>query len=341
VLKPLRGSCLLVAWIVSCAGALIPARGEAAGEIYWFSLQTEDPVGAIRFYSGLFGWEIDTSPTGSYLMLRDGVPFASIAQIEDKIPDVSETLWLAAINVRNINESVKAAKALGATIRTDVTKLPGWGSFALIQDPQGAPFFLAAPERPLGGRLGYSGWRWAELWTHDPAAAEAFYSKVIGYTREDVAVGDETYSILGIGGTRNAGLVKLDQPEIAARWAPYVGVSDLRGILVRVWENGGKVLREPAELDFAVAGKNRIALIEDPSGGVLFLYQLEERATADPAAIADASANSMRARPAPPGGGGGGNPNVTFSVTVGVGFGPGWGAAYPYMPRGGIGPTPF
>jgi uncharacterized protein len=337
-----RRSCSLTAAIVACACALLPGRSQAAGEIYWFSLLSEDPIAAIRFYSNLFGWQIETGPTGGWLMMRNGTPFAGINKIEDRIPDAAESMWLAAINVDDLSKSVGAAKSLGATINRDVTEVEGWGSFAVIQDPQGAPLMLVRPRgRSLGGNQGYSGWRWAELWTPDTAAAEAFYAKVIGYKREDVTVGGETYIVLGVDGKRNAGLIKLDRPGIAPRWAPYVGVTDLRGILVRVWENEGKVLREPAELDFAAAGANRVALITDNTGAALFLYQLEERATPDPGVIADVNAGGMRSQSSTPAASSRDGPNVSVTLSYSTGFGPGWGTMYPTLPYGSIGPPPY
>lgn len=319
--------------VCACA-ALWTGRAEAAGEIYWFSLLSEDVEAAAQFYSEMFGWEIVPSPTGGLMALRNGQPFAGLNSIEDRIPGASESLWLAAIAVTDPAKSVATARRLGATIHQDVTELAGWGSYALIQDPQGAPLLIVDPARSLGGTQGYSGWRWAELWTHDTAAAVDFYSEVIGYDLEVVPVGDEKYPVLRSSGKRNAGLVALDSVEIAPRWAPYVGVTDLRGILVRVWEAGGRVLREPAEVDFAAAGANRVALIADPSGAALFLYQLDERATSDPGAIADARRSSSVPPPPPPGGG----PNVRVSVTVGYGFGPSWGSAYPAYLRPTLGP---
>ena len=330
--------------LAACAATLVaalaaPGRSEAAGEIYWFALQTEDAFTAIRFYQGLFGWEIDTGPTGAFLMRRNGTPFASIAQIEDRIPNVSESTWLAAINVMDVKKAVATAKSLGASIRTDVTELPGWGSFALLQDPDGAPLILAQPQRSLGGNLGYSGWRWAELWSHDPPKAQSFYTKVIGYSPQVVKPGGQPYTVFDTDGKHRAGLMKLEQKEIPSRWMPYVGVSDLKGILVRVWQNGGKVLREPAEIDKPVAGANRVALIADPTGGALFLYQLDERATADPAVVADSNANNMRVkRDDSFSDSGDRTPNVSFSLSYSTGFGPGWGTMYPVLPGGAFGP---
>jgi predicted enzyme related to lactoylglutathione lyase len=297
-------------------------------------LLSEDVQTAARFYEELLGWEIVPSPTGGLMALRDGQPFAGLNSIEDRIPNASESLWLAAITVTDPPRSVAAATRLGATIHQDVTELEGWGTYAVVQDPQGAPLLLVNPARPLGGRQGYSGWRWAELWTHDTAAAASFYREVIGYEVENIAVSDGTYVALTSSGKRNAGLVELQRREIAARWAPYVGVTDLRGVLVRVWQAGGQVLREPAEVDNAAAGANRVALIADPSGAALFLYQLDERATVDPVVADEQRTTPTRSSVFVDND----RPNVHFSVTVGYGFGPGWGYAYPPYLRTTIGP---
>lgn len=324
----------IAALLLGTLPMLAPTRADAAGEIFWFSLLSEDAEAAANFYSELFGWEIVPGPTGGLMALRNGQPFAGLNRIEDRLPEANESLWLAAIAVADPAASVAAAKRLRATIHQDVTRLEGWGTYALIQDPQGAPLILVQPERPLGGRQGYGGWRWAELWTHDTGAAAAFYREVIGYEIENIPIGTDVYTAFGTSGQRNAGLVELQRTDIAPRWAPYVGVTDLRGILVRVWQEGGQVVREPAEIDFAAAGANRVALIVDPSGAALFLYQLDERAENDPTVLA----NTPRSAPPPRPQSGGTNPNVHLSVTVGYGFGPGWGSAYPDVLRARLGP---
>ena len=320
--------------LAGLATAALPSQSQAAGEIYWFNLLTEDATAASTFYSGLFGWEIEPSPTGALMAVRNGTPIAGISQIEDRIPNASESLWLAAIAVADLGKSVATAKALGATVHQDITNLPGWGSFALLQDPQGAPVLLAVPERSLGGRQGYGGWRWAELWTQDTAGAADFYTKVVGYEREELQDGQRLYTAFRSSGQRNAGLIKLENPQLASRWAPYVGVTDLRATLVRVWELKGMVLREPSEVEFATAGANRVALIADPTGGMMFLYQLDERATVDPNIAAESAArNPPPARPS-----NGRNSNVSVTLHYGYGFGPGWGGLYPTVPYRYFGP---
>jgi predicted enzyme related to lactoylglutathione lyase len=272
------------------------------------------------------------------MAVRDGTPFAGLNQIEDRVPGASESMWLAAITVDDLAQSVATATELGATVHEEITELPGWGSFALIQDPQGAPVSLVVPERVLGGNEGYSGWRWAELWTHDITAAADFYTKVVGYKLERVNVGNQFYdTFVGGAGRRNGTLIALEREEIAPRWMPYIGVTDLRAILLRVIENGGDVLREPAEVDIAAAGENRVALVADSAGAAFFLYQLDEQASVDPILAERAAAGPNRS-PQPVVTDDSPNVSVHVAVSYGYAFGPSWGAVYPGMPLRYYGP---
>ena len=83
--------------------------------------------------------------------------------------------------------------------------------------------------QPLGGTSGYSGWRWAELWTHDTAAAADFYKQVIGYELEDVAVGDGTLQRVAIVGQAQCRA----RPARARRHCPALGAVRRRHGLAR------------------------------------------------------------------------------------------------------------
>lgn len=320
--------------VVVTLGVFGAARtSEAAGEVDWFNLLSENTYAAINFYEELLGWEIDQTGVGTFIAYRNGIPFAGINQIADRLPGESESLWVAALNVDEVAAAVAAARELNATIHEDVTHLPGWGTYALMQDPQGAPFLVVQPERTLGGTEGFSGWEWAELWTHDTAAAADFYTAVIGYELEEVSIDDATYSAFRHDDVRRAGLMELRNAETSPRWAPYVGVTDLRSVLVRVWDAGGQVLFEPAEIDFAIGGEDRIALIADPTGAMLFLHQLDEAASADPLIQAQQIGSTPDRRRS-----GSGSVDLDVSISIGYGFGSGWGPAYPLRPYGPFGP---
>jgi len=125
--SPQRAS-VLAACAAVVAALVVPLPAQAAGEIYWFQLQTEDAVAAIRFYSNLFGWQIDTGPTGAFLMRRNGTPFASIAQIEDRIPNVS---------VDALNVSVLSFTASWTRCVTSIHRFPAPNFDSTISSPLG------------------------------------------------------------------------------------------------------------------------------------------------------------------------------------------------------------
>ena len=55
--------------------------------------------------------------------------------------------WLAYVDVDDIAESTRKAKALGAKIIRDVTEIPGIGSFSIFTDPTGATLALWQQKR--------------------------------------------------------------------------------------------------------------------------------------------------------------------------------------------------
>ena len=318
-------------WMFGALIVGIPAATQAAGEVDWFSLFTEDAEAAAEFYAGLLGWEIQRGPRGGLIALRRGTPIAGISQIEDRLPESSESLWLAAIKVADLAESVATARELGGTIQQNVTRVAGYGSYAIVIDPQGAPAVLAVEEQVLGANQGVSAWLWAELWTTDTEAASRFYAEVVGYNRGTVERDGNTYPVLSLDGVQRAGLVTLTNPEISPRWAPYVGVQDLRATLVRVWQLDGEVLLEPAEID----DEERTALVADSTGGALFLYELDETQAAQGLVAAHAVPNeSIDIRIIAPADEG---PRVNFNLSLsygyGYGYGAGWGGAYPRPPH--------
>jgi uncharacterized protein len=107
-------------------------------------LNTSDVDKAKAFYSGLFEWKLEDMP------MSGGDPYTMIDVGEDgtgggmmKHPMAgAPSAWLAYVNVDNVADATKKAKSLGATIIRDVTEIPGYGAFSIIQDPTGAALGL-------------------------------------------------------------------------------------------------------------------------------------------------------------------------------------------------------
>ncbi|MFV2072974.1 MAG: VOC family protein [Thermoanaerobaculales bacterium] len=127
-------------------------------------------------------------------------------------------------------------------------------------------------QRRIGGTEGPGAWVWAELWTDDVDAAAKFYADVIGYRQSQVERRGEKYRVFESGDERRTGLVKIpaELEKLRPGWAPYVGVNDLATTIARVRDLGGRVIF--ATEDNPVRGA--VALIADPAGAALFIYQI-------------------------------------------------------------------
>jgi predicted enzyme related to lactoylglutathione lyase len=110
---------------------------------------------------------------------------------------------------------------------------------------------------------------WNELMTRDVAKAKNFYAESLGWTYDDVPMGEMygTYTIIKSGDEMAGGMSKMDGPMFEGRpesWFTYVAVDDLDDRLRKAREAGGTVMREPWD----VPGIGRIAIVADTGGAV-------------------------------------------------------------------------
>jgi predicted enzyme related to lactoylglutathione lyase len=113
----------------------------------------------------------------------------------------------------------------------------------------------------------HGAFHWNELMTRDPRKAKDFYKRALGWTFDDMPMGDMygTYTIIKSGDQMVGGMFKMDGPMfdgMPEQWFAYVAVDDLDKRLKKLKAAGGKVLREPWE----APGVGRIAIVADPGG---------------------------------------------------------------------------
>ena len=240
---------------------------QAQAEIRWFNLATEDVARAANFYSALFGWRTVVTPSGGRICLVGDVPIGGISSISENDPDADESQWIPGILVDEVTASRAAAVQLGAKVEIDVTTEPEWGTFALITDPEGAPFIVATLERNIGGLTTAGTWVWADLWAKDTAKAAAFYGQVLGFETDGPA--EALY--FTARDTAEASLIQITDDEIEQSWAPYIGVASLEETLQQAEALGGEVLLKP-DTEFR---EGKAALVADPTGAAFFVFELE------------------------------------------------------------------
>jgi uncharacterized protein len=131
----------------------------------------------------------------------------------------------------------------------------------------------------MGERTQYSQgtFCWTDLTTTDQAAAKAFYSGLFGWEAADMPVGEGVfYSMQRLGGRDVAAISPQPQMQRDAgappTWNSYVSVESADAAAERAKELGGAV-HAPA---FDVMQAGRMAVIQDPQGAFLFVWQPRE-----------------------------------------------------------------
>lgn len=115
---------------------------------------------------------------------------------------------------------------------------------------------------------------WVELDTTDENAAVAFYSKLFGWTDIPQPIpGDGVYHMATILGAPIAG-ISLLQPQqremgVPPHWSVYLAVDSVDATVAKVAAAGGSVVVPPMD----VMGIGNMAFIQDPTGGVVGLWQ--------------------------------------------------------------------
>ncbi|WP_027057870.1 VOC family protein [Mesorhizobium loti] len=116
---------------------------------------------------------------------------------------------------------------------------------------------------------------WYELMTTDLDAAEAFYTKVVGWTAEpfDKAPGMPRYIVVNSAERGVGGLMTM--PDDAAKmgmppaWVGYIHTRDVDASTEAVKAAGGAVHRQPDD----IPGVGRFSVVADPQGATFMFLQ--------------------------------------------------------------------
>jgi uncharacterized protein len=104
---------------------------------------------------------------------------------------------------------------------------------------------------------------WIELMTSDPKRAEAFYSKVVGWSAKDSGQPGMSYTLLSMGDTMIGGLMEIPAEAKAMGagpiWLGYIAVNDVDAYAAKIKAAGGRIFKEPAD----VPGMLRFAVVAD------------------------------------------------------------------------------
>jgi predicted enzyme related to lactoylglutathione lyase len=115
---------------------------------------------------------------------------------------------------------------------------------------------------------------WHEVVTPNVEATVDFYTKALGWETETMQMGEGPYTMLKANGTSVCGVFDSAQAGGAPpHWAVYIAVDDLDHRLAKCTEHGATIV-VPA---MHIATVGRMALIADPHGAHVWLYESETK----------------------------------------------------------------
>lgn len=110
--------------------------------VTYAELHSADVPSSTDFYRRLFGWKSNQTdtPMGPYISLDgDDGPIGGVFNRPD---GGDRPHWLVYISTDDLEASVASAVELGAKVRVEPAVVPDQGSYAILDDPQGAVFAL-------------------------------------------------------------------------------------------------------------------------------------------------------------------------------------------------------
>jgi uncharacterized protein len=235
----------------------------------WVELGTSNVDAAVAFYGDLFGWtagEPDEQAGGYRLALRDGKPVAGLSPLMSEGQPVAWSTYIATDDAEGVAERVKAN---GGQVVVDPMDVMELGRMTFFVDPTEAALGAWQPRQFAGAAVVNEPgtFTWNELATRDIAAAQSFYSDVLGWDVEERDFGGVKYTLWKVDGEMVAGGMPMgDQfpPEVPPHWAVYFAVDDTDATAEKAKQLGGQVQVEPMD----IPDVGRFAVISDPQGAV-------------------------------------------------------------------------
>jgi len=232
----------------------------------WADVMTSDALATAAFYRGVFGWDVQDmgEEMGHYMIAS--VNGKSVAAITPPPPgsEGAPSAWTVYLKSSDVAKTAEAVEKAGGKIAMAPMEVPTQGHMMMAADPTGAIFGVWQPDGMTGAELyaedGAIGW--ADVHTHDSAAADAFYPKVFPLTAEPVAESPMSYTVFKAGDDMVSGCAAMgDDEKMPPYWIPYFMVSDADAAVTKVQQYGGSVMTAAEDTPYG-----RMSVVADPAG---------------------------------------------------------------------------
>lgn len=242
------------------------------GHFVWRELMTTDLGKAKEFYGGLFGWKLADMPMsdGSYTIVHNGdARIGGMMAVPAGAPPMS--FWHSYSSVADVDAVIAATKAEGGQVLMGPHEAENVGRFAILMDPTGGVFSVIRQANGDGpaGMPPTGAFCWESLNAADAGKAVPFYEKAVGWQHKD-----QNGMPLLFAGENMVADVGTAPPGMPTHWITHVVVEKLEASRARAEELGGTVMMG----EIPVPGIGRLAIIQDPTGAFISLFEPAPRA---------------------------------------------------------------
>ncbi|MFE1825712.1 VOC family protein [Streptomyces yangpuensis] len=249
----------------------------------WVDAMFRDVEGAKTFYGDVLGWTFGASSSeyGNYTQAySDG---KAVAAVVPPMPGVdAPSQWCLYFASPDAAATAGKVTANGGEVLMGPMQVGAFGTMLIAKEPSGAVFGVWQPGEHKGfEKMGEAGsYAWAEVFTREPAAPDAFLPKVFPYSAERMDPGDDPeaagmdFMVFSAGdpGQPVLGRMKMDDdfpPELPPYIQVYFAVPDCDEAVSKTQKHGGKLHFGPMDSPFG-----RFAAVSDPQGAAFAVIDL-------------------------------------------------------------------
>lgn len=235
----------------------------------WVDVTSSDFEASQKFYSEMFGWEIErgSEEFGGYSMaVLEGRNVAGVTPA--MAPEVPPT-WSTYVDVASVDDTLASVNAAGGSTIAPAMDVGEAGRMAVFADPEGAVIGLWEANQHKGATLvNQPGtWAWSELLCDDPESEKAFYAAVFGWGAVTQGEGDAAYTEWQVNDRSVSGMLKKPMP-MPSFWGVYIAVEDIDDAAKKLEELGGAIIQPPTSIEPGI-----FAVVTDPVGAMFNLFQ--------------------------------------------------------------------
>ncbi|MFF6787982.1 putative enzyme related to lactoylglutathione lyase [Streptomyces filamentosus] len=259
------------------------------GTPVWTDAMFTDAEGARTFYGDVLGWTFGEASTefGNYTQAyKDGKAVAAVVPPMPGGEEPPQSAWCLYLASDDVEAAAGRIRDAGGEVLMEPMRVGDFGSMCIARDPAGVVFGLWQAGVHEGFELeGESGaYVWAEVFTRDPAASDAFFTAVFDYGAKRMADDAVDYKVFDLGDGPVLGRMRLTDedlpPEFPSYLQVYFAVDNCDLAVTAARRLGGTALFGPMDSPFG-----RFAALRDPQGAVFAVIDVRTTVGEMPAMV--------------------------------------------------------